>query len=151
MAEIRDYLKEVIMALKKSQNNLIYTYEKCQKLPISEKMSMEDMDDYEALCSKFSRLSDLIIKKVIRVIDLVEFENPDKTVIDTIGSMAKRGFVDNEKEFYAIREIRNTIAHEYMLGSLDLLELYRSVITHYPVLLKYSGRILSYVDEKKLV
>ena len=102
---------------------------------------MEELDDLEALTSKFARLSDIIVKKIINAIELVEFEDQSKYVLDIIAAMAKKGFIDNEDVFFTIREKRNTIAHEYVLTQEELIDLFQFVVDHCHVLFNCTQKI----------
>ncbi len=99
----------------------------CSGVGVKENYTEEEYDDLETLTSRFARVSDIIIQKVFRSIDAVEFENQG-TLIDVVNRAHKRGFFESIEKVREIRELRNSIAHEYIQEGLadtfaDVLEL----------------------------
>ena len=141
MTDNQRYLKHALIGLERARIVLEYSHSKCSKFDFDQELSMEELDDLEALTSKFARLSDIIVKKIINAIELVEFEDQSKYVLDIIAAMAKKGFIDNEDVFFTIREKRNTIAHEYVLTQEELIDLFQFVVDHCHVLFNCTQKI----------
>ena len=101
----------------------------------------DDFDKLENLTSRFARLTDLLINKMYRAIDLVELKQPG-SLIDTINNAEKNHLIDSVDQARTLKDIRNEIAHEYkledqqhlfnevMLESLELLKLSKKAIEH---------------------
>jgi hypothetical protein len=85
----------------------------------------EQLERLEAMSAGFARLSDLLIQRLFRLIDEIELVGTS-TVLDRIYRAEKRGW-GQASELIKIRELRNTIAHEYALDALP--EIYSSLIT----------------------
>lgn len=85
----------------------------CSGVGVKENYTEEEYDALETLTSRFARVSDIIIQKVFRSIDAVEFENQG-TLIDVVNRAHKRGFFESVEKIREIRELRNSIAHEYI-------------------------------------
>lgn len=93
------------------------SYTICSRIGVKENYTEEEYDDLETLTSRFARVSDIIIQKVFRSIDAVEFENQG-TLIDVVNRANKRGFFESIEKLREIRELRNSIAHEYIQEGL---------------------------------
>ncbi len=99
------------------------------------------MESFEALTSRFARLSDLIIQKIFRFFDTINLE-PVGTVRDRINRAEKVGAIDSADEFIEIRILRNEIADEYK--SETIYEIFKQVMQLTPALLKSVDTIFAY-------
>ena len=86
----------------------------------------------EALTARFARLSDLLIHKVLKTIDQLDASTPG-TVRDRIMQAEKKGIIEDADTLLEIRNVRNTIAHEY--ESIDVKEMFLFVFRHSPLLI----------------
>src|SRR5436305_826156 len=86
--------------------------------------SRQDLREFEAVTARFSRLSDLLLQKVLRYIGVVEVNDPG-TIIDIMNRAEKQG-VALAKDLSDIRELRNEIAHEY--ATRDIHEITQDVL-----------------------
>ncbi|KDR95003.1 hypothetical protein SAMN02745945_00631 [Peptoclostridium litorale DSM 5388] len=109
----KEVLTEGINLLKGANEILKYSYETCSKIGIKEEYTFDELDRFEALTSRFSRASDILIQKVFRRIDIIELEGSG-TVIDRINRAEKRNIVEDAEKLKKIRRLRNDIAHEYL-------------------------------------
>ena len=66
----------------------------------------------EALTSRFARLSDILIQKVLKTIERLDGDSPG-TVRDRIMQAEKKGIIQSAVMLIEIRDVRNTIAHDY--------------------------------------
>ena len=113
----------------------------CNSIGLKKEYSLVELIHLEALTSRFARLSDLLIRKIFRLIDQLDYE-PQETIRDSINRAEKIGIIDDANSFAEIRETRNAIAHEYLLE--DLSQLYKGVFTHTPILLDTVQRVKNY-------
>ncbi len=127
------FLKDQMTLLEKANNIFEYSYSSCLKLYDKADYNYEELDKLEALTSRFARLSDILIQKIFRLIESLELEEQG-TVRDRIHKAEKWGLVDKAEDFILIRELRNSIAHEYLPEAVS--EIYKNVIGFSPVLLK---------------
>lgn len=111
--ELSDLLKEELDMFDSAVRVLNHSYEECKKIRIKKNYSPSEFEKIEALCSRFSRVSDMLIQKVLRVIDEVEFLDTG-TPRDRMNRAEKRGFVENTDTLVKIRKLRNEIVHEYV-------------------------------------
>jgi len=74
-----------------------------------------------SLASRFSRLADLHIQRVMRLIDDLELV-PQGSMLGRIERAEKRGWIA-APDLVRIRELRNLIAHEYLEDKLHELHL----------------------------
>ena len=93
------------------------SYEQCQHIDITKPLSAEELDKLENLTSRFARTVDILINKVYRALDALELQEPG-SLIDTINRAAKKGLIDSIEEARRLKDIRNEIAHEYVVSNL---------------------------------
>ena len=114
------------------------------QIPIDASLDPEELESYEALTSRFARLSDLVVQKVFRYLDAYELEESG-TVRDRINRADKRGVISSAQDFVHIRMLRNEIAHEYKAESI--YDIFVRVMVLIPFLLDSVDRIAGYVHE----
>ncbi len=117
------------------------SYAQCESIGIKARYTADEYDRYENLTSRYARVADLIVQKVLRSIDSVELIEPG-TLIDTANRAVSRGFVDSVETLRGHKDLRNDIAHEYQTE--DLAELFSDVLRMTPELLSLARVILSY-------
>lgn len=137
-------LQNEIEDLFSARNVLEYSYEKCRTVPVSPGMTSEELESYEALTSRFARLSDIIIQKVFRSIEVLDLEETG-SVRDRINRAEKKGLIANADIFIEIRTLRNEIAHEYQ--SQTILAIFEKVLALTPELLKSIDSISRYAGQ----
>ncbi len=116
--EVLDQLDEALYWLKRSHTI-------CKEIGIKEKYKEEEFDAFETLTSRFARLSDMVMQKVFRSIDKIEFEK-EGTLLDVLNRSLKRGLIKSIDEIRNIRELRNDISHEY--APTNLKDLFQDVL-----------------------
>jgi hypothetical protein len=140
---VLDVLKNNVQSLKSSINWLLRSYNKCLIIGIKAAYSEEEFDIFENLTSRYARSSDLLIHKVLRSLDAVEFLDSG-SLIDVLNRAEKRGIIDSVLELRSIKDIRNEIAHEYK--ETELTELFVAVFKQTPRLFEITRRIIEYSD-----
>jgi Protein of unknown function DUF86 len=134
-------LAETMRQLEDSASWLRRSLKRCQKAGAKRDLSAADLDAFEALTSRYARLSDMILQKLFRGLDRLELEDSG-TLLDALNRAEKRGLIDSAADFQEIRELRNEIAHEYTQE--DLRALFESVLQHSPALLEIIRRAHDY-------
>lgn len=138
-----EYLDRLIKNLLRAKATLKYSYNICKKIGSKDEYDEDEKDRLESLTSKFARLTDLILKQVIKTIDILDLEDPPETMRDTINRAEKKGLVSSALKFIEIRKMRNKIAHEYV-DEEDLLSIYRFVLENTELLFDSVERIERY-------
>jgi len=100
-------------------------------LRVRDEMSSEELERLESLASRFARLADMLIQRVMRLVDEIEL-SPSGSVLDRVYRAEKRGWVERAEVLVRIRELRNLIAHEYAADKMA--EIYEAVFTLSPEL-----------------
>lgn len=132
MTEKREeLLKSELALMHKAQKKLEYSYEVCRKISDKDKYTYEEEDRFEALTSRFARLSDILIQKIFRLIESLEMEKGG-TVRDRINRVEKWGIIESADDYLLIRELRNSIAHEYLPEVI--YDIYKQVLRFTPLL-----------------
>ena len=81
-------LKEDIDILKSAINTLQYSYDKCKKLGTKTDYSLEELESFESLTSRFAKLSDIMTQKIFKTIVELSLEDI-YTFIDRLNYMEK--------------------------------------------------------------
>lgn len=103
-------LQKQIYWLKVSQDE-------CSDIGLKSDYSVDEFGRFETLCSRYSRSIDFLIRKIFRSIDEYEFENQG-TLIDVVNNAHKRGLVPDIDQIRVMKDVRNTIVHEYIEDAL---------------------------------
>ena len=89
----------------------------CREIDVTQQPNEEECDALEAFAGRFARVSDMLVQRAFRGIDRAELEEP-RSVLDVLARAEKRGLIESLEQFRLIREVRNEIAHEYLLDEL---------------------------------
>jgi len=128
-----DLLIQTDTYLQESKEWLLHSYQICSKIGKKSAYSIEEMDAFESLSSRFARSSDILIQQMFRTIGMVELE-PGGSVLDRINRAEKMGYIESAHEVRTIREIRNTIVNEYQHS--EIIQLFHDLLDTTPILLE---------------
>ncbi len=142
--EVLDQLDKALYWLKRS-------YGICKGIGIKEKYKEDEYDAFEALTSRFRRISYIVTEKAFRSLDKIEFEK-EGTLLDVLNRAHKRGLIESIDEVREIRELRNDISHEYVPTNLkdifgDTLKLSASLLEIIERIKKYGQRFQTKAEE----
>ena len=79
-------------------------------------------ESFDALISKFARVSDIFTQKVLKSF-LILLREDAPTFLDRMNLCEKLGIIPSANDLIAIRDLRNLIAHQYLTE--NLLEVYK--------------------------
>ncbi|MGZ3633563.1 MAG: hypothetical protein ACXU9U_01005 [Parachlamydiaceae bacterium] len=133
-------LMEVIKELQEAATHLRISLERCTVIGLNAK-DENALIEFEAFTSRFARAVDLLIHKVYRSIDNVEFVEGG-TLIDVMNRAEKRKLIDSAREMRLLKDMRNDIAHEYLAERLQLL--HEEVLNQAPRLLQLIEKAIDY-------
>lgn len=137
-------LKENLSAMDSAVSWLERSNGICKQIGIKADYTDEEYDAFETLSSRYARAIDLIIRKVLRTIDLAEFEQPG-TLIDTVNRAERRGLIDNVDTLRTMTDLRNEIAHDYIKA--ELVETFENILHLTPQVMVLAKRIKDYVKQ----
>lgn len=140
----RVLLQEELPNLEKAAAYLAFSLERCRELVERSSWGPEELERLESMTSRFSRLSDLLTQRIMRLIDELEL-TPEGSLLDRFHRAEKRGWVQNANELVRLRELRNLIAHEYAAD--QMVEIYRATALLAPKLLDLVPMIIAYSDK----
>ena len=123
-----------------------YSYNECKKIGIKDAYEIEEFGKFETLCSRYSRGIDFLVRKIFRTLDAYEFENQG-TLVDVVNNAHKRGLFESVETLRIMKDIRNTIVHEYIEDAL--VEVFEEVLTYTQELIKITKSTLLYIDKIK--
>jgi hypothetical protein len=144
----RRYLDEQLALADLTAQALHYSYETADAFPLTDLEALEPprVERLEALAARFARLADLMTQKVFRAVDAVELVD-EGSLLDRLARMEKRGVIDSEATWRDIRDLRNQVAHDYVVT--DLERLYSDVYAHTPELIASVGRVRAYLERSR--
>lgn len=117
------------------------SYNRCRPIDASEVHSQRHGEAVEAFTSRFARTIDLLANKVLRALDLVELE-PSGSLLDVLNRAEARGLVDSSELLREMKNLRNTIAHDYVGEQLP--ETFAACVEFAPELLGVATRVQDY-------
>ncbi len=142
---MREKLLSDYVLLKKQLFWIQLSFDECLVVGIKEAYEIDEFGKFETLCSRYSRGIDFLIRKMFRTLDEYEFENQG-TLIDVVNNAHKRGLFDDIEKIRIMKDVRNTIAHEYIED--DLTEVFDEVLEYTEVLILIIKTTLSYIQKR---
>lgn len=143
----KDYIEKLLEDLTELDDALHWlkrSYDICRDIGIKPGYKEEEFDAFETLTARFARFSDMLIQKIFRSIDKIEFEK-DGTLLDVLNRSHKRGLITSIDEIREIRELRNDISHEYT--PRELKELFDDTLKQTATLFEIIDRVDKYVEK----
>jgi len=143
----REYAIEIIEMLTKSAGRLKYSYSKVQQIDLDkEDFTEEELETIESLCSRFARISDILLQKAFRFLDIYEFDGYDFPVPKRITLAERRKLIPSTETFKYIRELRNEVAHNYATDYY--IELFKEIFKYTPTLFEIVDNTIEYLNKK---
>lgn len=84
-------------------------------------LDYDQEEHWEAYCSRFARLQDMLVKRYFRALALEEDPAWSGSVRDLLNLMEKARVIASAREWMELRELRNEMAHEYEDEALEAL------------------------------
>jgi len=134
-------LLEILSVCRNAEGWVVRSFERSPKPPF-EHATAEEWDHLEALAGRYARLTDLIIHKLFRAIDRLEFESTG-SLLDSANRAVKRGLAQTTDELRELKDIRNEVVHEYAID--DLAGLYEDIHGATPRVLALMDAVESYL------
>jgi len=145
MDEKAEILKENLNALNKSLERLLESYSICKEIGIKDEFFAQELREFESLTSRFARTIDLFINKSLRSLYKVELEDPG-TVIDLLNKAEKREIIESAEIWKEIKELRNSIAHDYDIDNFAS-EIFKPSLEYTPIVEKSIVALNSYCEK----
>lgn len=131
--------------LKKQLFWIEISFNECNKIGIKNSYSIEEFGKLETLCSRYSRGIDFLIRKIFRTLDEYEFENQG-TLVDVVNNAHKRGLFEDVEKLRIMKDVRNTIVHEYIED--ELVDVFDEVLEYTEDLIEVINNTLSYIGKE---
>ena len=123
------------------------SFDECSKIGIKKEYSIDEFGRFETLCSRYSRSIDFLIRKIFRTLDEYEFENQG-TLVDVVNNAHKRGLFEDIEELRVMKDVRNTVVHEYIED--ELAEVFDEVLLYSEKLITIIENTLHYINTRCL-
>jgi uncharacterized protein YutE (UPF0331/DUF86 family) len=117
------------------------SFERCSRIGVKDDYDGDELNAFEAFASRFGRVADILVQRVLRLIERIDLDDPG-TVRDRINRAEKKGLIENAQTFAEIRTLRNAIAHEYLPEAIRII--FRQTLRYAPTLLDAVERSLAY-------
>jgi hypothetical protein len=121
-AHIKALLESNRQILGQAMPSFIRSIEKCHAFDLEIRISFEVEESFDALTSKFARVSDIFTQKVLKSL-LILLREDAPTFLDRMNLCEKLGIIPSANDLIEIRDLRNLIAHETLTE--NLLEVYK--------------------------
>lgn len=141
---IKEKLNQDNYLLEKQIAWLTISFNECKSIGIKADYTIDEFGKFETLCSRYSRGIDFLIRKIFRSIDAYEFENQG-TLIDVVNNAHKRNLFTDIDELRMMKDIRNSIVHEYIED--NLVGAFEEVLEYSEKLLLIMDKTFSYIKE----
>lgn len=146
-ALLKEQLRIDFERLYKSVKMLQYSLNQCKAIGIKKEYSLEELDRFEALTSRFARTTDIYTQKIMKGVILILREEAN-TFIDKSNLFEKLGIALAE-ELKMMRDLRNEISHEYKMD--DITEIFEAVIEFSNKLIEIIEKTKNFCKEKNLI
>ena len=124
-AHIEALLESNRQILGQAMPSFIRSIEKCRAFDLEIRISFEVEESFDALTSKFARVSDIFTQKVLKSF-LILLREDAPTFLDRMNLCEKLGIIPSANDLIAIRDLSNLIAHETLTE--NLLEVYKETL-----------------------
>ncbi len=140
-------LKEQLPILSAAAGVLKDSYDRVVPILANQKkqLTIEEKESCEAVTARFARLCDYLFNRAFRTLDQIELVE-EGTNIDRLNRMEKRKIIASAHLWRELRELRNDIAHEYLIEKSD--KVLADVIKHTPELLGTVQKFEHYIKAK---
>jgi hypothetical protein len=133
-----------LKVLDNAREVLVYSFDKCSAIGIKETYEPEELESFEAFTGRFARLSDILIQKILRLVDELDLDTQG-TIRDRINRAEKKELIASSDVFVEIRMVRNDIAHEYLPEAIH--DIFVKVLSLTPHLLDGVERTITYCEK----
>jgi hypothetical protein len=141
----RATLHEHAALVEQSAGALRHSLAKCAGLGLKPEYTLDELDHFEALSARFARTSDLYTQKLLKSLFIVLGEEA-VSFLDKARLAEQLAVIDSAEDLAAIRDLRNTIAHEYAVANLN--EVFRRALGFSGRLLDVIASTMRYIREK---
>lgn len=87
--KFKNLLNEHIKLLENAAKILQYSYNNVKNIDINKDCRQDEIDQLELLASRFARLSDILIKKIFRLIEKIDLDD-EGTIRDSLNKAEKK-------------------------------------------------------------
>ena len=111
---------------------------------LDNELTISERESCEALTSRFARLNDFLLQRVFRTLDQIELA--DEAALDRLQRAEARGLISSAERWRELRLLRNAIAHDYLIESVD--RVLRESLIAAPELIETAECVGRYVHAK---
>jgi hypothetical protein len=114
LKDIEEHIQASKSYIEKALTHLEYSLNKINS--ITDNYNIEDfeiLETFESFTSRFSRVSDIMAKKLVRSLVIKDDPSFSGGLMDFLNQGEKLGFISNANHWWVIRSLRNKETHEY--------------------------------------
>ena len=90
-------LQSELKLMNDASSILKYSYEKCKKIKIKSEYTLKELDAFENLSSRFARLNDIILQKMLKTIHSIDLDEIN-TIRDSINLAEKKNLIKSARK-----------------------------------------------------
>lgn len=117
--ELRDKLRETLAVCDLHNQRMLFAWESIKvRFPLSElemgRLSDIEMAFFDQLIYRFSKLQDSMGSRLFKqLLEALEEDISALPFIDLLNKLERLNLLDDAKDWITLRQIRNTVSHEY--------------------------------------
>jgi hypothetical protein len=117
--ELSDKLKETLAICDLNYQRMTFAWKSIEKyFPLTEnilnRVSPIELALFDQLIYRFSKLQDSMGSRLFKqLLDALEEDISGLPFIDILNKMEKLNLIDDAKDWISLRQVRNTVSHEY--------------------------------------
>jgi uncharacterized protein YutE (UPF0331/DUF86 family) len=139
-----EVLRENINKINLSAGWVRKSYDQARTIKLDNNYTPDEFETLEVLASRYTRTTDMLVNKVLRSIDTLESEDIG-TIIDIMNRAEKRGIVKSAELLHTIKDLRNSIVHEYQID--EIAKFFGDIVKFSPVLLEIIKNVNEYCNK----
>lgn len=108
--------------------------------------SFGELNAFQALTARFARTTDILTRKVLKLLPRIMKEEAP-FFIDQANFAEKLGLVKDAEALKDLRQLRNTIANEYVIS--DIRQIFKEVLDASPALINITNSTIVFIKYRK--
>ena len=138
-------IKENIKVLKSLFLDILQNYSLPLKSDDYFEIKENDFKIFDTIAYRYIKTQSILSEKLFReILEFGEYDTKNKSFIEILSELQKEGILESVEEWKILREIRNSLSHDYPYDEDDIIEAINFLYSKIEVLEK----IINKIEEK---
>lgn len=102
----------------------------------------------DAFTLRFSKLQDMVVRHLLRLVHQVELADPPEAIIDLVAAAERRHLFPETADWMALRRARNGLTHDYPTDPERAAAALEYALEQTAVLLDITDRLTAYITDR---